>query len=53
MSFFEKVVQAKLRNNNVVDWYKKEFLDPNLTSEEIAINSGLDKKTINNMFNSA
>lgn len=53
MDFFEKIVQAKLRNKNVLDWYKKEFLNPNLSSEEIAINSGLNKKTITNMFNSA
>ena len=53
MDFFEKIVQAKLRNKNVVDWYKKEFLNSNLSSEEIAINSGLNKKTITNMFNSA
>lgn len=53
MDFFEKIVQAKLRNKDVVDWYKKEFLNANLSSEEIAINSGLNKKTITNMFNSA
>ncbi|MCC5945224.1 MAG: CfrBI family restriction endonuclease [Bernardetiaceae bacterium] len=53
MDFFEKVVQAKLRNKDVIDWYKKEFLNPELSSEEIAINSGLNKKTITNMFNSA
>ena len=53
MDFFEKIVQAKLRNKDVIDWYKKEFLNPNLSSEEIAINSGLNKKTITNMFNSA
>ncbi|MBL7786014.1 MAG: CfrBI family restriction endonuclease [Chitinophagales bacterium] len=53
MDFFEKIVQAKLRNKDVLDWYKKEFLNPNLSSEEIAIHSGLNKKTITNMFNSA
>ena len=53
MDFFEKIVQAKLRNKDVIDWYKKEFLNPALSSEEIAINSGLNKKTITNMFNSA
>jgi hypothetical protein len=53
MEFFEKIVQAKLRNKDVVDWYKKEFLNPKLSSDEIAINSGLNKKTITNMFNSA
>lgn len=53
MDFFEKIVQAKLRNKDVIDWYKKEFLNPKLTANEIAINSGLNKKTITNMFNSA
>ncbi|TAG91610.1 MAG: CfrBI family restriction endonuclease, partial [Bacteroidetes bacterium] len=53
MDFFEKIVQAKLRNKDVIDWYKKEFLNSKLSSEEIAINSGLNKKTITNMFNSA
>jgi hypothetical protein len=54
IDFFKRVVEAKLRNQNVtVDWYKKELLDPNLSSEDIAINSGLNKKTISNMYNSA
>jgi hypothetical protein len=53
MDFFEKIVQVKLRNKDVMDWYKKEFLNPKLTAEEIAIHSGLNKKTITNMFNTA
>ncbi|TAE47484.1 MAG: CfrBI family restriction endonuclease [Cytophagales bacterium] len=53
LNFFEKIIEAKLRNKDVVDWYKKEFLNTKLTSDEIAINSGLNKKTITNMFNSA
>ncbi len=53
MDFFEKIVQAKLRNKDVVGWYKKEFLNPKLDANEIAIHSGLNKKTITNMFNSA
>jgi len=53
MDFFEKIVQAKLRNKNVVNWYKKEFLNPDLDADEIAINSGLNKKTITNMYSSA
>jgi hypothetical protein len=53
MEFFERIVQAKLRNKDFVDWYKKEFLNTSLNSSEIAINSGLNIKTINNMFNSA
>ncbi len=54
IDFFKKVINAKLRNKDItVDWYKKEFLNKNLSAEEIAINSGLNKKTISNMYNSA
>lgn len=54
IEFFKKIVDAKLKNENItVDWYKKEFLNENLSSDEIAINSGLNKKTIANMYNSA
>lgn len=54
IEFFKKIVDAKLKNQNItVDWYKKEFLDPALPSEELIINSGLNKKTITNMFNTA
>lgn len=53
IDFFKKVVEAKLKNHNVVDWYKIEFLNKKLSSDEIAINSGLNKKTITNMYNSA
>jgi len=54
IDFFKKVIEAKLASKDVsIDWYKKTFLNRNLTSEEIAINSGLNKKTITNMYNSA
>lgn len=54
IDFFKKVIEAKLANKGVtIDWYKKTFLNPNLSSEDIAINSGLNKKTITNMYNSA
>lgn len=54
IDFFKKIIDAKLKNKNIsVDWYKKEFLDINLSTEDIAINSGLNKKTISNMYNSA
>lgn len=54
IEFFKRIIEAKLKNENItVDWYKKEFLNPNLSSNEIAINSGLNKKTITNMYNSA
>jgi len=52
IDFFKKVVEAKLKNEDItIDWYKKNFLSSNLSSEEIAINSGLNKKTITNMYN--
>ena len=54
LDFFKKIVEAKLKNKDVtIDWYKKEFLNEHLPPDEIAINSGLNKKTISNMYNSA
>lgn len=54
IDFFKKIVDAKLKSENITsDWYKKEFLNPELPSQEIAINSGLNKKTIHNMYNSS
>lgn len=54
IEFFKKIIDAKLKSENIsIDWYKKEFLNPNLPAKEIAINSGLNKKTIHNMFNSS
>ncbi len=54
IDFFKRIVDAKLKSKNItVDWYKKEFLNPELPARDIAINSGLNKKTIHNMFNSS
>ena len=54
LDFFKKVVDAKFKNQDInIDWYKKEFLNSKLSANEIAINSGLNKKTISNMYNSA
>ncbi|MCX7880695.1 MAG: CfrBI family restriction endonuclease [Ignavibacteria bacterium] len=54
IDFFKKIVEAKLKNKNITaDWYKNEFLKSSLPSQDIAINSGLNKKTIHNMFNSS
>ena len=54
IDFFKQVIEAKLDNQDVtIDWYKKTFLDPKLTSTNIAIHSGLNKKTITNMYRSA
>jgi len=53
IDFFKRVASAKLSNQDItVDWYKKEMLSLELTSDEIAIHSGLNRKTITNMFNS-
>jgi hypothetical protein len=54
IEFFKHIVDAKLQNNDItIDWYKQAFLNPELSAKEIAINSGLNKKTIHNMFNSS
>ncbi|MBI2630892.1 CfrBI family restriction endonuclease [Candidatus Nomurabacteria bacterium] len=54
VDFFKKVVDAKFKNQDItIDWYKKEFLNSELPTNDIAINSGLNKKTIHNMFNSS
>jgi len=53
IDFFRKVVDAKLKSQDVtIDWYKKELLNPELPTTDIAINSGLNMKTIENMYNS-
>lgn len=54
LEFFKKVIDAKLKSQKITpDWYKEEFLNPSLTANDIAINSGLNKKTIHNMFNAS
>lgn len=54
ITFFGKVAEAKLKNREITaDWYAKEFLDPNLPTDDIIIHSGLNKKTVTNMYNSA
>lgn len=53
IDFFKKIIDAKLNSKDVtIDWYKSAFLDDKLPKDEIAINSGLNMKTIGNMFNS-
>lgn len=53
IDFFKKVVNAKFNNDDInVDWYKKNFLHEDLKKIDIAINSGLNEKTIRNMRNS-
>lgn len=54
VEFFKKIAYAKLNSEEItIDWYKKAFMDDSLSSDEIAINSGLNKKTISNMYGTA
>lgn len=54
VEFFKSVHSNKMmfKNTKTLDWYVKSMLNSNLSKEEIAINSGLNMKTISNMFNS-
>lgn len=50
IDFFKEVANAKLEDEEInINWYKKHFLDSNLDKNEIAINSGLNLKTIDNI----
>ncbi len=55
IDFFKKIIIAKLDSKNItIDWYKENFLSfDKIPSDEIIINSGLNKKTISNMYGSA
>ena len=52
--FFYKIACTKLDSEEItIDWNKKAFMDEKLPSDDIAINSGLNKKTISNMYGTA
>jgi hypothetical protein len=54
VDFFKKIAIAKLNSEDItIDWYRKAFMDKNLPTDDIAINAGLNKKTISNMHRSA
>jgi len=54
VDFFKKIAYAKLDSEEItIDWYKKAFMDDSLPTDDIAINSGLNKKTISNMYGTA
>ena len=54
VDFFKKIAYAKLDSKEItIDWYKKAFMDETLPSDDIAINAGLNKKTISNMYGTA
>lgn len=45
IEYFKKIVTAKLNSENItIDWYKKHFMGNDLNTDDIAINSGLNKK---------
>jgi hypothetical protein len=54
VDFFKTVHSSKIQSKDSknLDWYKSTMLNEDLSKEEIAINSGLNMKTISNMFNS-
>ena len=51
LEFFKKIVDAKLNDKKInLDWYKKYFLsEENFDKSDIAIFSGINLKTINNI----
>lgn len=54
IDFFKKVANAKLENQKITDdWYKKTFLAEELPKDDIAVNSGLNIKTIHNSHHSS
>lgn len=54
VDFFKQIVSAKLNSEDItIEWYKRVFMNEKLPSDDIAINSGLNKKTISNMYRSA
>ncbi|OEG70171.1 restriction endonuclease [Candidatus Endomicrobiellum trichonymphae] len=55
VDFFKKIITAKIKENNVdLAWYKKHFIAAdNISSDDKAIFSGINKKTITNIHGSA
>ena len=54
LDFFKRVVEAKLTAKDItIDWYKKAFMNDTTPSDEYAVASGLNKKTIHNMYRSS
>ena len=54
VEFFKEVAKAKLDSKDItLDWYKAAFMNETLTSDEIAVNAGINKKTVYNMYRSS
>ena len=53
ISFFQQVVQAKVKNKKINnDWYKEAFVNEAMNKGEIATNAGINIKTIDNIYGS-
>ena len=55
IKFFKKIVNAKMNDTSInLDWYKENFItNEKLKTDEIAVFSGTNKKTIHNIYGSA
>ena len=55
IKFFGQIVIAKLNGNNInMSWYSENFIEAyDITPEDAVIYSGLNKKTITNMYGSS
>lgn len=54
IDFFKKIVDKKLSGEPIdVDWYKNEFLNEKLSKDDIAVNAGLNMKSITNAYNTS
>ena len=55
LGFFKKIVDAKFQNKDIsIDWYKDNFITKyGISPDEAVINSGLNRKTVTNMYNSS
>ena len=53
IDFFKQVASAKLNSVDItIEWYKETFLNSSLSSLDLAVHSGLNLKTISNMYGS-
>lgn len=54
IGFFKRIVDKKLSGEPIdVDWYKNEFLNEKLNKNDIAVNAGLNMKSITNAYNTS
>ncbi len=52
IQFFKRVIEAKLQSDEITkDWYRARFLVEAQSKDDAAICSGMNMKTIQNMFN--